>query len=397
MLKALKYWHGLFEVLRGQDMKGMKRERSRNKGRKDVVWVLATLVLIFSLLGSIIFPSQALSSTFQWPVDNPTITQGYAVYNTSTTYPYHTGFDLTSSLTGDLKYVVRAAASGTVRTVPQGTYAGNYDNHNMGNVVIIDHNNGKGPFTLYAHLASITVSNGQFVSQGTQVGVMGNTGTGYPPGTGIHLHFEVKHWNVLGNTDDHGLYWGYTPGNPNLYGYINPWPYLDYNLSAIPTTAVTSSSNQIVRTGPDPTQYTTSVATVNTGQKFGAFTQYNSWYQIYLPSINGPATGWIQGTTDSSATLLEVNDPARGTIGVSVRQTASSSANLLSYVWDNQWLVKSNQASSGNGCSNAWYEIYLASNTGATLGWVCGDYLNVISSETLSVSLTANPQTGMPL
>lgn len=41
--------------------------------------------------------------------------------------------------------------------------------------------------TLYAHMSSISVVQGQSVSQGEQVGIIGNTGYS----TGVHLHFEV--------------------------------------------------------------------------------------------------------------------------------------------------------------------------------------------------------------
>ena len=53
-----------------------------------------------------------------------------------------------------------------------------------GNCVMIDHNNGY--ITLYGHLSSISVSNGQSVSGGTPIGIVGSTGTA----TGTHLHLE---------------------------------------------------------------------------------------------------------------------------------------------------------------------------------------------------------------
>ncbi len=76
-----------------------------------------------------------------------------------------------------------AAGTGTVEEVSTGTWGGGYGNH-----VIIDH--GGGIKTLYAHLDSVSVSEGDNVSQGDVIGVMGNTGRVYGR-TGIHLHWEV--------------------------------------------------------------------------------------------------------------------------------------------------------------------------------------------------------------
>ena len=59
-------------------------------------------------------------------------------------------------------------------------------NHGYGNLVVIDHGNGFS--SLYAHLASITVKNGDRVRQGQQIGTLGNTGRS----TGPHLHLEIR-------------------------------------------------------------------------------------------------------------------------------------------------------------------------------------------------------------
>ena len=59
-------------------------------------------------------------------------------------------------------------------------------NDGYGNYVVISH--GNGIYTLYAHLASISVADGQSVTVGQQVGVIGSTGHS----TGPHLHFEVR-------------------------------------------------------------------------------------------------------------------------------------------------------------------------------------------------------------
>ena len=54
-----------------------------------------------------------------------------------------------------------------------------------GNYVIIDHGNGYQ--TLYAHMSKVLVAKGQWVSQGTRIGLVGSTGYS----TGPHLHFTV--------------------------------------------------------------------------------------------------------------------------------------------------------------------------------------------------------------
>lgn len=73
-----------------------------------------------------------------------------------------------------------AADGGTVIKAATGWNGG------YGNVVMIQHSNGL--VTLYAHLRSIQVVAGQYVSQGQQIGLIGSTGNS----SGPHLHFEVR-------------------------------------------------------------------------------------------------------------------------------------------------------------------------------------------------------------
>ena len=85
------------------------------------------------------------------------------------------------------KGVDYGAPSGTpVRAVAQGTvkFAGRQNGY--GNVVEVEHGNGKS--TLYAHLSRIDVRQGQRIDQGVRVGAVGATGWA----TGPHLHFEFR-------------------------------------------------------------------------------------------------------------------------------------------------------------------------------------------------------------
>ncbi|MEU0406028.1 LysM peptidoglycan-binding domain-containing M23 family metallopeptidase [Streptomyces sp. NPDC006197] len=87
---------------------------------------------------------------------------------------YHTGVDFIAS-TGT---PIHAVGPGTVYSAGDG---GAY-----GNQVVIQH--ADGTFSQYAHLSSISVSAGQTVNGGDQIGLSGATGNV----TGPHLHFEMR-------------------------------------------------------------------------------------------------------------------------------------------------------------------------------------------------------------
>jgi murein DD-endopeptidase MepM/ murein hydrolase activator NlpD len=55
-----------------------------------------------------------------------------------------------------------------------------------GTLVVVSH--GGGVSTAYAHMSTLSVSEGDVVDQGQQVGRIGNEGNS----TGPHLHFEVR-------------------------------------------------------------------------------------------------------------------------------------------------------------------------------------------------------------
>ena len=116
-------------------------------------------------------------SNLQWPVPSCTLITsrfGYRVAPTTGASTYHGGLDIGAGMGASIV----AAGAGDV------IYAG--DNGGYGKCVMIDH--GNGVVTVYAHMSSIGVSYGQYVTAGQYVGAVGSTGVS----TGPHCHFEIR-------------------------------------------------------------------------------------------------------------------------------------------------------------------------------------------------------------
>ncbi len=109
-----------------------------------------------------------ISAHFRW-----SSSYGYRIDPIAGVKSFHTGTDMACP-TGT---PILAAMSGKVTTTGINRVYGNY--------VIIDHGNGYQ--TLYAHMSKVIASKGQWVSQGTRIGLVGSTGYS----TGPHLHFTV--------------------------------------------------------------------------------------------------------------------------------------------------------------------------------------------------------------
>lgn len=108
-----------------------------------------------------------LTSDWIWPAEG-VVTDVYG-----TRHGHHKGIDIAASY----KEPIHTVADGVVT---KSYYSGTY-----GHVVFIKHENNLE--TVYAHLNTRKVHEGQTVKQGDIIGEMGNTGDS----SGVHLHFEI--------------------------------------------------------------------------------------------------------------------------------------------------------------------------------------------------------------
>lgn len=88
-------------------------------------------------------------------------------------FKHHNGVDIA----GNNQYI-RTTGTGLVEQI-------DYDN-GLGLFVIINHGNSYQ--SIYGHLASVHVQEGQFLQIGETIGILGNTGHS----TGKHLHYAIK-------------------------------------------------------------------------------------------------------------------------------------------------------------------------------------------------------------
>ncbi|MEH0574016.1 MULTISPECIES: LysM peptidoglycan-binding domain-containing M23 family metallopeptidase [Streptomyces] len=114
------------------------------------------------------------SSGYTLPVAGATIGTGYHVAGSMWSSGYHTGVDFVVPTGTSLK----AVGAGTVVSAGWG---GAY-----GNQVVIKLADGY--YAQYGHLSQLSVSAGQTVTEGQQIGLSGATGNV----TGPHLHFEIR-------------------------------------------------------------------------------------------------------------------------------------------------------------------------------------------------------------
>jgi murein DD-endopeptidase MepM/ murein hydrolase activator NlpD len=125
-----------------------------------------------------------LLNSFVSPIEGSYVSTGYKAGGSVWSSGSHTGIDF------------HAASGTTVRAVGAGTVVEAGFEGSYGNQVVIKMNDGT--YTQYAHMSSISVSVGQSVTPGQQVGLSGATGNV----TGAHLHFESRTSQEYGSDMD---------------------------------------------------------------------------------------------------------------------------------------------------------------------------------------------------
>jgi murein DD-endopeptidase MepM/ murein hydrolase activator NlpD len=164
----------------------VSRLRGEAKGIAEASAGLEAAIAPIEELGDAVASMDAIKQTVPalWPLKD-SIGHLSATYGPNpdpfTGVPYfHKGIDCSNYREGDL---IVATAEGTV--VFAGVQGG------YGRSVVISHPNGY--FTRYGHMQRILVRDGQKVTQGQTIGVVGNTGHT----TGPHTHYEVWMGNEL--------------------------------------------------------------------------------------------------------------------------------------------------------------------------------------------------------
>lgn len=106
--------------------------------------------------------------------------------------PFATNFTISQTFTyGDHYGIDMYSVNDDVYATTNGVVAfAGWNSGGYGNLVVIESTQYSGYYFIYGHLDSYSVSTGQTVNVGDNIGVEGSTGRVYPAGA-VHLHYEV--------------------------------------------------------------------------------------------------------------------------------------------------------------------------------------------------------------
>lgn len=235
------------------------------KTTKKVLAIILSIITLFTMTIGSTGIAQAAES-WLWPVpSSKTINQYYSAN--------HDGIDIG----GATNCSVVATMSGTVvysryGDVPNAYYGG-------GNFVVIKHSNGY--YSHYAHLNSRSVSEGQNVTQGQEIGKMGSTGNS----TGTHLHFAIA-------TSQYGS-GGRINVNPGSINYI--YGAVNITFSNQKTYDITTNSAKVAFT----TNNTSNASISNFGvliKKSSSSSWEKDYRENYSTTYASPTTEYVIGS-----------------------------------------------------------------------------------------------------
>jgi murein DD-endopeptidase MepM/ murein hydrolase activator NlpD len=153
---------------------GMEPDGAIRPGQRLLIPTIITRPVAQPAGGTASTPVVAPTLDFAWPLAGP-VRRGYTARPAR---DYHDGID------------IRSPAGTAVRSVAAGKvlFAGNEPTQ-FGNMVVVDH--GDGWHSAYAFLSRLTVKEGDDVSKGERIGLVGRTGLA----KGDELHFELRRNN----------------------------------------------------------------------------------------------------------------------------------------------------------------------------------------------------------
>lgn len=125
------------------------------------------------------------NGSFMWPVPTIQRVSRWVTYFRDGSVDHKA-----ADIAGPIGTPIYASDSGYVTEARDGAGTSYWS---YGKFVTIDHGNGY--VTRYAHMSSMTVSEGQTVKQGDLIGYIGNTGRSF----GSHCHFEIWHNGTIVN------------------------------------------------------------------------------------------------------------------------------------------------------------------------------------------------------
>jgi len=291
-------------------------------------------------------PASALyEEQFTWPMDGEVTSTYWDCRDNCDRY--HRGIDIANGCDTPI-YAVRGGTANTY-----------YDANGYGNYVIVTHNDGVD--TLYAHMDSTSVDDGESVDRGDLLGYEGDTGAS----TGCHVHFEVRQ-------DHNGFEKNFLHAHDG--DRITEGDFVGFDVRAFEVDQQTE-----VLDGPNigdvPDQGDEQIGTADAGDIYIAYEHWtnDAGEKWYVTSFDGRA-GWIQATdvteTDATATRIDVDTV------LNVRSGAGTSNDDIGDVYGTQEYHVLDTQEDADG--DAWFQIpYHAS--GRDTGWIHGGYAHTVA------------------